>query len=320
MNRYLRRTVITAKLESPYGTDAAPTGADDALLVSNMSINPYEATYAERAVVRGYMGGNDQLPGAASITMSFDIELAGSGTANTAPAWGKLLQACGFAEAVLTTPNRVEYTPISAAFKGLTIYWYDDGVLHKAVGCMGTLKLAAKINEIPKFTFEFTGVYAGESAVTNATPTLSAWKTPVVVAKANVVDITLGCSYSAGALTGGTVYTTDGLELDVGNQVAFNPMLNAETVDISDRAITGSAQFDLTAAQEVDFMTAIKAATLTGLGLTIGTLTGNKFILFGPAVQRTAPAKAEMNGARVLGYTLGFKPLAGNDELRLVQV
>jgi hypothetical protein len=285
-----------------------------------MSITPFEAQYADRALVRGYMGGSEQLVGPASMKVSFDVELAGSGVANTAPQWGDLLLACGFAEAVLTTPNRVEYTPVSSAFKSLTIYYYDDGVLHKLLGCMGTVKLGSKVGEIPKLSFEFTGLYGGETAVANATPTLSAWQKPVVMAKANAVDITLGCSYAAGALTGGTVYTTDGLELDVGNQVAFNALLNAETVDITDRNVTGSAQFDLTAAQEVAFMTDIKAGTTTGLGLTIGTTSGNKFILYGPAVQRTAPAKAEMNGARVLGYSLGFKPLAGNDELRLVQV
>lgn len=37
MPRYIRNTVILAKLETSYGTDAAPTGAD-ALLVSNVSV------------------------------------------------------------------------------------------------------------------------------------------------------------------------------------------------------------------------------------------------------------------------------------------
>ena len=319
-NRYIRRTVITAKPEVTYGVDPVPTGAADAVLVSNMSITPLDAQYIDRALVRGYMGGSDMLVGPASLKVSFDVELAGSGSAATAPQWGDLLLACGFAEASLTTPNRVEYTPISTALKSLTIYYYDDGVLHKLLGCMGTVKITAKVGEIPKFSFEFTGLDGGISAVANATPTLTAWRTPVVVSKASSVDLTLGCTYATGAISGGTVYPTSGLELDIGNQVAFTPLISTETVDITDRNITGSAQFDLTAAQEVTFMTDVKAGALTGLGLTIGTVTGNKFIIFGPAVQRTAPTKAELNGSRMHGYTLGFKPSAGNDELRIVQV
>lgn len=317
-SRYIRQTVILAKVETTAGTDATPTGADNALLISNMSITPLEAQNVDRAVVRGYLGASEQLVGTANKKVSFDVELAGSGAAATAPAWGALLQACAFAEAALTTPNRVEYTPVSDAFKTATIYYYDSGVLHKLLGAMGAVKLSAKVGEIPKLSFEFTGLDGGDTAAANATPTLTAWKTPVVMAKANVVDITLGCSYSAGALSGGTVYNSTGLELDSANQVSFNPMLNAETVDIADRPMGGALQLDLTAAQEVTFMGTVKANTLQGLGFTIGTAAGNKIILFAPAVQLITPAKAELNGKRVQGYSLRLCPLAGNDELRII--
>lgn len=317
-NRYIRQTVITAKIETVIGTDATPTGAANAILVSNMSITPLEAQNVDRAVVRGYLGASEQLVGTANKKVSFDVEFAGSGTAATPPAWGALLQACAFAEAALTTPNRVEYTPVSDAFKTATIYYYDSGVLHKLLGAMGTVKLMAKVGEIPKLSFEFTGLDGGDTATTNATPTLTAWKTPVVMAKANVVDITLGCSYSAGGLTGGTVYNSTGLEIDAANQVSFNPMLNAETVDISDRAMSGALQLDLTPAQEVSLMATVKANGTQGLGFTIGTVAGNKIILFAPAVQIITPEKADVNGKRVIGYGLRLCPLAGNDELRIV--
>ncbi len=316
--RYIRQTVILAKVETTAGTDAVPTGADNALLISNMSITPLEAQNVDRSVVRGYLGASEQLVGTANKKVSFDVELAGSAAAATAPAWGALLQACAFAEALLSTPSRVEYTPVSDAFKTATIYYYDSGVLHKLLGAMGTVKLSAKVGEIPKISFEFTGLDGGDTAAANATPTLTAWKTPVVMAKANVVDITLGCTYATGALSGGTVYNSTGLELDSANQVAFNPMLNAETVDISDRGMSGSLQLDLTAAQEVSFMATVKANTLQGLGFTIGTAAGNKIILFAPAVQLITPAKAELNGKRVIGYGLRLCPSAGNDELRIV--
>ncbi len=38
MPRYTRKTAILAKIETTYGTDAAPTGAANALLISNQSV------------------------------------------------------------------------------------------------------------------------------------------------------------------------------------------------------------------------------------------------------------------------------------------
>lgn len=321
MSRYIRNTVILAKVETTPGTDSTPTGADNAMLVSNMSITPLDAQNINRDLVRGWFGGSEQLVGPNSVKCSFTVELAGSGTANTPPAWSALMQASGFAEAVLTTPNRVEFTPVSTALKTVTIYWYDDGVLHKLLGAMGNMKLSAKVGERPTMTFDFTGLDGGVTAAANATPTLSAWRTPVPMTKANVVDITLGCTYATGAISGGTVYPSTGLELDLGNQVAFTPLLQTEEVDITQRDVTGSLQLELTAAQEVTLMGTVKANTTQGLGLTIGTTAGNKFIIFSPAVQLISPSKADINGKRMVGFSTRHLPgSSGNDELRIAHI
>ena len=83
-----------------------------------------------------------------------------------------------------------------------------------------------------------------------------------VVAKANVVDITLGCTYATGALTGGTTYSSAGLEIDWANDVKFTPLLGGESVDITNRNLSGKVKLDLSAAQEVALYAAIKANTL----------------------------------------------------------
>jgi hypothetical protein len=321
MSRYIRNTVILAKIETTAGTDAVPTGAADAMLVSSMSITPLDAQNINRDLVRGWFGGSEQLVGPNSVKCSFTVELAGSGTANTPPAWGALMRACGFSQAVLTTPNRVEYTPVSSALPTVTIDYHDDGVRHKILGAMGNVKISAKVGERPTMTFDFTGLDGGVSAVANATPTLSAWRTPVPMTRANVVDITLGCSYAAGVLSGGIVYPSTGLELDMGNQVAFTPLLNVEEVDITQRDVTGSIQLELTAAQEVTLMGTVKANTTQGLGLTIGTVTGNRFILFSPNVQLISPSKSDINGKRMVGFSTRHLPgNTGNDEFRIAHI
>lgn len=321
MSRYTRNTVILAKVEATAGTDAVPTGAADAVLISGSpNITPLDAQNVARDLVRGYFGGSEQLVGPASVKLTYGVELAGSGTANTPPQWGDLLLGCGMAEAVLTTPSRVEYTPISSALKTLSQYYHDDGALHKLLGSMGNVKISAKVGEIPKLTFDFVGLDGGISAAANATPVLTAWKPPVVMTKVNVVDVTLGCTYATGAISGGVVYPSTGIEMDLGNQVSFMPMLQNESVDITGRDVTGGIQLDLTAAQEVTFMGNVKSNVTQSLGITIGTTTGYKLILFFPSVQLISPTKAESNGRRLIGYTLRILPSAGNDEVRIVQV
>jgi hypothetical protein len=320
MPRYIRNTLILLKNETTAGTDAVPTGVANALLVTEMSITPLDAKNIDRNLVRGYFGASEQLVGPASVKVSLTVELAGSGTAGTAPAWGAAVLSCAAAEAVLATPARVEYTPVSTDLKTSTIYYYDDGVLHKLVGVMGNAQLMAKVGDKPMLKFDFVGLDAGISVAT-ASGTYTPWKTPVAMTKANVVDITLGATYAAGAITGGLVYPSTGLELNFGNVVNFTPMLSSETVDITDRQSSGSVELDLTAAQEVALMAVVKANTTQSLALTIGLTAGNKIIVFEPAVQLFNPKKVDLDGKRLIGYDLRVVPTpsgSGNDEWRIV--
>jgi len=315
--RYIRNTVLAAAIEATAGVDATPTGAD-ALLVFDVNITPLEATNIDRALVRAYFGASEQLVGTSFVRCSFGVELAGSGTAATAPAWGKLLQGCAFAEASLSTPNRVELSPVSTGLKTLTLYYYDDGVLHKLLGAMGNVKLSAKVGDRPKLMFDFMGIDGGPVATPNVAPTYTAWKTPVAMTKANVVDVTLGCTYAAGALSGGTLKKSTGLEIDLGNAVQFTPTLADESVDITDRQAKGSVQYEMSAADEVAMIAAVKANAVQSMGFTIGTAAGNKIILFMPKVQHFNLRKEEVNGRRFIGLDLSLIPDSGNDELRIV--
>lgn len=316
-NRKIRNSALTAKIETTSGTDASPTGADNAILLTDLNVDPLDATNIDRNLIRGYFGGSEQLVGTANVKAGFTVELAGSGTAGTAPAFGVLLQACAMAEAVLASPARVEYTPVSTALKTATMDYADDGVLHKLLGSMGTMSLSAKVGERATMKFDFIAQDGGRTAAT-ISPVYTAFKKPVALTMANVVDITLGCTYSAGALSGGTVYPSDGLELALGNAVAFNALLSEEFVDITDRDVTGKLMLKLTAAQEIALAASVKANTTQSIGFTIGTAAGNTVILFMPAVQLINYKKSEKNGNRMISFDLRATPVAGNDELRIV--
>jgi len=318
MPRLIKNTLVTAKVQTTPGMDAVPTGAANAVLMSEGSITPLDAQAIDRSLIRGYFGGSEQLVGPASVKLTYAVELAGSGVAGTSPAWGQLLQGCAVAEGMLTTPARVEYTPVSTSLKMLTQYYYDDGALHKLLDSMGNCTLSAKVGERPMLRFEWTGLDGGIAVVPNATGVFTPWKKPVAMTKANVIDITLGGTYAAGALSGGTVYNSTGLELNFGNVVNFSAMLSTETVDISDRQSTATLELELTAAQEVAMMASVKANETQALGFTIGTAAGNKVLVFGPAAQLTNPRKSELNGKRLIGFDVRLVPVNGNDEWRIV--
>ncbi|MDO9277131.1 MAG: phage tail tube protein [Polaromonas sp.] len=321
MSRLIRKTVILAKIETTSGTDATPTGSANALQVSDLSITPLDASNIDMNYIRAYFGNTESLVGTASVKCSFTVNLAGAGTAATAPAWGALMLGCGHSESTdLITVDRVEYLPATDQLKTLSIYWYDDGVLHKLLGCFGNVKLSAKSGEAPKLTFDFTGLDGGVTAVSNTAPTLTAWKTPVPITKANVTDIQFGCTYTAGELSAGTAYNSTGLTLDWGNAVAFAPMLATEQVMLTDRKMVGTLSLDLTAAQEVTMMTSVKANATQSIGFVIGNTTGNKIMLHMPAVQLINPKKEDFNGMRLIGFDMRILPVAGNDELRIVSL
>ena len=270
--------------------------------------------------IRSYFGASEQLVGTAYVEMGFDIELVGAGAAGTAPAWGPLMRACGWAETVTTgTAGRAQYLPSTPGTESVSLYWYDDGALHKGLGARGTFELKATVGVRPVLSFKLLAIDGGISASANPTTTLTAFKTPQVVTDANTGDIQFNGTYgTTPAITNGTAYTSQGVDINAGNQVNHTPLLGGESIDITQRAISGKFNLELTAAQEVTFMGTVKANTTTSCGFIHGTATGYRVMLFAPAVQLINPTKADVNGRRLIGFDAQFVPSTGNDELRIV--
>lgn len=315
-NRKERDLAILAKIETTYGTDATPSNTTNAILVSNVTVNPLNAQNVKRDLIRPYIGGSEELVGTAYLEASYDVELQASGSLGVAPAWGPLLRACGFAETI-TASTLVEYTPITNNVESLTQYVYDSGVLHKLLGSRGNAQFKMNVSERPVMSFNYQGLDGGISAVSNPSVTLTPWKTPQVITDANTGDITIGCTYTAGALSGGTAFPSRGIELNLGNSINFTPLLGGETIDLTQREIVGTISFDLTAAQEVSNMGIVKANTLQSLGFIHGTTSGLKVGVFLPSVQLVNPQKDSINGKRLIKYQIRAVPNTGNDEMRV---
>ncbi|MDO9142100.1 MAG: hypothetical protein Q7U38_17405, partial [Methylobacter sp.] len=98
-----RKRVILVKPEGTYGTDSVPTAAE-AVLCSNLDITPLDGSSVERNNIQPYFGQSGSIRVENFVSMTFDTEIAGSGTAATAPEWGPLLKASNFSETVTASP------------------------------------------------------------------------------------------------------------------------------------------------------------------------------------------------------------------------
>jgi hypothetical protein len=98
-------TTLLLKIEATNGVDSNPTGAANAVLLrGNPTLNPLEATEDQRNSILPYFGNMGSMPSAAFGQLDFEMELAGSGTAGTPPAYGPVLRACGLSETILAAP------------------------------------------------------------------------------------------------------------------------------------------------------------------------------------------------------------------------
>ncbi len=99
----LRKQIIFAGLESGgYGVDATPTNTGS-ILCGNISISPLEGESTQRNNIRSYMGNQGGIRVSNYVKLSFECELAGAGTAGTAPKMATLLKMCNMTEQLLAT-------------------------------------------------------------------------------------------------------------------------------------------------------------------------------------------------------------------------
>lgn len=315
MARKIKNTIILAKIEVTNGTPVVPA-ATDALQIADASFD-LDYKNVERNLIRSGMGHGGTLVGSRHVKIDFTCELFASGTAGTAPAWGRLLLACAMAE-VVTPGSRVEYTPVSDGLKALTIQYYMDGIIHTAVGCMGTVTLSEPEGDRPTLKFSFVGADGGNAVSALPATTLTDWKTPEVVNAANSGKLTLGGVYAAGAVTGGVEYCSRGLEINLANDNKYISLLGCVGADITDRKPTGKFEIELTAAQEVAMRAEINANTATTVSLIHGSAAGKRVLVHAPRAVRLNPKYSDYEGIALLGCDFNVEPIAGNDELRIV--
>lgn len=307
MPKLMHKRTILAKIESSYGTDPTPTGGSNAILVRNLEVTPIVANLVGRELIRAYLGDSEQKLADKHVEVNFEVEIAGSGTAGTAPAYGPLLRACGMAETLNSGVSAV-YAPVSTSFESVTIYHNVDGVLHKITGARGTLQIDITARQIPVYKFKFIGIYNAPTDASLPSCTYSAFQNPLVANSTNTTDVSI---FSVTSLV------LQSFMLDVNNVVDFRALIGSEYAHISDRRSNAEVNFEAVALSTFNpFSTAVASAT-GALSITHGTASGNKVKIDAPAADVLNPNYFDDGGVVMVKCPFALTPSSGNDEFTI---
>ncbi len=310
MAKFWNQKVLLARAETVYGTDPAPTGAQNAILAQQVRLAPMEGQDVPRELELPEFGADATIPADLHQKLSFRVELAASGFAGTAPAWGPLIRACGCAQTIANGAS-VTYNPITDASESVTFHFFYDGIRHRLRGARGTFKLVLEASGIPYLDFEFLGLFEPATDVVNPSPALQGFREPLVATMANTPLFTID----------GTALVLRNLTFDAAVKVEprFLVGVGAESVMITGR----SAKIDLRieAVSVAVFNPAARAQSAQRLPIVLqhGTAAGGKITLNAPLAQMMRPGGIEQQ-QNVAEWPLSFTPRRniGNDQWTLV--
>lgn len=273
MKRFFRNRAILAKIETIYGTDAVPTGAANAMQMTNVVFNPSVGQEERRDLVLPYMGHQGVILTGTYATLAGEVEIAGSGTPGTAPAYGPLLRACGMAE-VIEAGVDVQYSPVSALHEAVSIYFNADGVRHIMIGARGTFTFQLTPLRIPRFAFTFTGLLGTITDAALPVVNVSDFIKPVTVNKANT-------TFSLHGLAG----ATEGVNIDLANQIEPRFLIGSESIEQVDREMTGTATMEAVSLATKNWFKISHSETTGPLAAQHGRVAGNTVAFDASTVQ-----------------------------------
>lgn len=304
--RRYRKLAILHKLETVYGTDAVPTAAEG-MMTKNVTFTPLEGEEVSRDLLTPYMGNQGVQLAGIYARLEFDLELAGSGTAGTAPKYASILRAAGFAQA-LTAGTKAEYTIVEDATESSSLYFISEKVQHVLFGGQCNLAFNIAPKAIPTIRVTYMGMLGTITDIASM-PAVSqvGWTTPLIASKANTTM----------SLHGWTA-VAESLSVDLGNTVTPRFLIGDARMLITDRKSTGSAVVEARSLAEIDWFSKAKSRARGPLSLVHGITAGNIVELAAPAVEIGKPTQGQTDGIVNYSLPLSLCPVSGLDELKLI--
>jgi hypothetical protein len=301
---------ILAKIETTYGVDATPTGAANAIQVFNLDVQPLEGSAIERQFIRPFYGSGGAVRVENYGSMTFEVELAGAGAAGTAPKWGPLLQAAGFAETISTGVD-VAYDPVSSGEKSLSIYYYLDGRRSIFLGARcSACSLVLSAKQIPSLRFTFLGLIGTFSDTALPTFDTTGFQVPATVSTANTTGL---------SLHGFAAAKYESLTIDLGPKAVYRQLVGGESVEMTGRAVTGQISMEATLLATFDPFTKAKNASTGAFAVQHGQVAGNIISVTAPKMQFDTVTEADSDGIAMWNLGMKFQTSAatGNDEIKI---
>lgn len=300
-----RKKTLLAKIETVYGTDAAPVGATNAIQTSELTINPMEAETLQLSLDKENLGADPGTLVGKHVKVTFKVPLAGSGTAGDPPAYGPLLVACGYAQ-VVDAGTDVRYTPVDDA-ASITFKFKHDKVLHTITGARGSLRITAVQRQYAWLEFEFIGLYnPPANHTTSLTPVVTAFQKPVPF-RASTVEFELF----------GQALCLRSFTFNGGQSNAFFECSSGENIQLEDRQGSFEAKFSEPEISSYNIWDAIDADTLGLLEYTHGTAAGNIVEVLAHKAQITSVGREDDQGNMVLNVS-GPMARVGTDETTII--
>jgi hypothetical protein len=299
-------TQLMAKVEGAEGTKETLTAAE-AIQIANVTFSP-DIEMHVRDILRGTLSRHPSVSGKRKASISFDVELKGSGAAGTPPDYGPLLKGCGYSEAVVASTS-VTYKPATNSLSNsFTLAIYMDGVIVRIWGARGNVKLSINSGKHGVLSFEFQG--ADFEVVDGAllSPSYSAVIPPAFLSASLLLD-----AYAA---------ILSKIDIDTGNTLALRESINSSSGHLSciitGRNPKGSMDPELVTVATYDFYGKWKTpGTIGALSLAASGGAGNICTVSCPKVRYAKISPGDRNGVRTLG--LDFEPClsAGDDEISI---
>jgi len=301
----VKKELILIAIESAYNTDPTPTGTD-AILVEDVDFNFEGSRMIERNPVKPTLGKEKQIFGGKLAQISFNAELKGSGAAGTPPEIAAALRACGLAETIVASTS-VTYEPASDSHESATIYYYQDGKLHKITGARGNAEFTFTVGDKPMVNFTFTGHHAEESDAALISGTFDS-TSPVPL---------INIPFTVGAFNAAISAMTFSLNNEIATPVSISAVDGYGEIRITDRDCAGSFDPEATLIATQDWRGDWEAGNEKGITIgPIGSAAGNNIDMSIPNAAYRDLSQGDRDAVRT--YDIPFGAVGDDNAFSLI--
>lgn len=301
---------LAVKAEGTEGDAETLTAAEARTRVENPTIRAEWPFRKSRAISDNLSQFKGSPMGPRVWRLTFDVPMAGSGAAGTAPSWGVLLNGSLTNESIVPATS-VTYTPTTSSSddKSLTIGLYVDGKRYLLNGARCNPTMVYVAGEVPMLRFECLGGYNEP--------------TDTAIPGSIAHESTVASALVSGVFTfGATPLIARSLEINLGNVLVARPDFTTangiKSVVIARREPSGILVVEDELVATKNFFNLATAGTESAIVFGPFGAAGNKITLNIPKSQIEVPEIQNIDDLGYMSLPLSLNKNAGNDEWSLL--